>query len=106
MVLLLHHIGCFSFLFSHILFVRRRLGTWGAHVFVDAHVLSGVDYLSGICVSRYVVNISDFAILLFGKPFFRSLFRRMFFILQRVYIIPIRISSHLGPAFVCTAYDP
>ena len=53
------------FLFSHTLFVRRRLGTWGAHVFVDAHVLSGFDYLSGICVSRYVVNISDFAILRF-----------------------------------------
>ena len=73
MVLLLHHIGCFSFLFSHILFVRRRLGTWGAHVFVDAHVLSGFDYLSGICVSRYVVNISDFAILRYyclGNPFF------------------------------------
>ena len=67
------------FLFSHTLFVRRRLGTWGAHVFVGAHVLSGFDYLSGICVSRYVVNISDFAILLFGKSFFRSLFRRMFF---------------------------
>ena len=50
------------FLFSHILFVHRRLGTWRAHVFVDAHVLSGFDYLSRICVSRYVVNISDFAI--------------------------------------------
>ena len=30
------------FLFPHILFVRRRLGTWRAHVFVDAHVLSAL----------------------------------------------------------------